>query len=293
MRLIFLIFFLFLISNLQSQNALPAGVIIVSVDGGKPAVMKLASMPHLKRMLKKAAYSWKAQTIFPSVTLPAHTSMLSGIEPNVHKILWNDYIKDIGPVTFPTVFSLAHAQGKKTALFSAKEKFKHFDVPGTLEKFYYQKVEAKQIALDAVQYLNNSSDDLVFIHFPDADLAGHASGWGSAEQKVALTHVDEALKTLTDFMDSQKDKKAYTLLITANHGDTDKGHGSNSPADMTIPWIAWGNSVRAGLIKAPVSIMDTAATALTLLGIDPPASWKGHFLKDAFILKKYVHPHTP
>ena len=66
-------------------------VFIVSFDGGKPAVMQQSAMPTLFEMAKTGAVDWNAKTVFPSVTLPSHTSMLTGVDIPRHKIFWNDY----------------------------------------------------------------------------------------------------------------------------------------------------------------------------------------------------------
>ncbi len=97
--------------------------------------MRKARMPVYMKLVNTGASTWNAQTIYPSVTLPSHVSMLSGIRPEVHKVLWNDWFKENGVFSFPTVFSLAKKDGLRTAIFAAKKKFKHFEVPGTLDTF--------------------------------------------------------------------------------------------------------------------------------------------------------------
>jgi arylsulfatase A-like enzyme len=52
--------------------------------------------------------------------------------------------------------------------------------------------------------------------------------------------------------------------------------------DALIPWIAWGRNVRPGEITSPVSTMDSAATALWLLGVARPADWIGQPVESAF-----------
>ena len=61
-------------------------VFIVSFDGGNPDVMKKSAMPTFFAMAAQGAQTMKAQTIFPSLTLPSHTSMLTGVGPDKHQI---------------------------------------------------------------------------------------------------------------------------------------------------------------------------------------------------------------
>jgi len=59
-------------------------VFIISIDGGKPAVIAKSRMPVLQKLVAEGAHTWAASTIFPSKTLPSHTSMLTGRYPHEH-----------------------------------------------------------------------------------------------------------------------------------------------------------------------------------------------------------------
>src|SRR3990170_8265497 len=59
-------------------------VVVVSIDGARPDALLVAKTPTITRLWKQGAYSFRAQTISPSTTLPAHTSMLTGISPDRH-----------------------------------------------------------------------------------------------------------------------------------------------------------------------------------------------------------------
>ncbi|MBX9768513.1 MAG: alkaline phosphatase family protein, partial [Bdellovibrionales bacterium] len=136
-----LILFVSIISN---QNAI-AGVdhvIVISVDGGKPAALLKSKMPHLQTLVTEGAATFSALTIQPSKTLPSHVSMLTGVSPNVHKVTWNSWNPLKGPVKVPTAFGLAKKLRLSTALFATKDKFKHLEVSGTLDKFYLGKGDA-------------------------------------------------------------------------------------------------------------------------------------------------------
>jgi predicted AlkP superfamily pyrophosphatase or phosphodiesterase len=79
-------------------------VFIVSIDGGKPAVIAQSAMPVLKRLAEEGACTWAASTIYPSLTLPSHTSMLTGVGPDKHHVLWNSWKPRKGVVGVPTIF---------------------------------------------------------------------------------------------------------------------------------------------------------------------------------------------
>jgi predicted AlkP superfamily pyrophosphatase or phosphodiesterase len=279
-------------------------VFIISIDGGKPAVIAQSKMPALNRIAREGAFSWTATTIYPSVTLPSHTSMLTGVGPKKHRITWNNWKPGKGVVRVPTVFAEAKAAGLSTAMFVGKEKFRHLVQPGTVDCFDYgpdlkgglttpkagppkprklRTVLAAQVAQRASLYVREQKPNLCFIHFTDTDNTGHKYGWGSPQQIEAFADVDAALGVVLKAIEDAGIAGESVLIVTADHGGHGKTHGGKSPDDMNIPWIAWGKGVRKDFaITAPVSTCDTAATALWLLDVPVPTWFDGAPVSSAF-----------
>ncbi|MBI3879475.1 MAG: alkaline phosphatase family protein [Verrucomicrobia bacterium] len=280
-------------------------VFIISIDGGKPAVIQQSAMPVLKKLVAEGAHTWTAQTIYPSKTLPSHTSMLTGVGPDKHMISWNNWLPTNGLVSVPTVFSEAKHAGLSTGMFVGKEKFRHLALPGTLDIFDYNKaasgvgvdktmagqalatkegtVLAKTVAADVAPFIKEKKPNLCMIHFTDTDNTGHKSGWGSTNQMQAFADTDAALGVVVKAIQDAGIADTSVILISADHGGHDKTHGFNTPDDMTIPWIAWGKGVKKGFaIDAPVTTYDMAATALWLLDVKRPESFDGQPVATAF-----------
>lgn len=282
-------------------------VFIISIDGGKPAVIAESEMPTLKKIAAEGAVTWQASTIFPPKTLPSHTSMLTGVGPAKHNILWNDYTPIKGFVRVPTVFSVLKAAEPNalTAMFVGKMKFRHLWLEGSVDLFHFgtaqdrstpvakspelekDKKSSQEVAKQASAWLGQQQPRLSFIHFTDPDSAGHKSGWGSPEQKEAFKVTDQALWQVMDAIKRSPMAAESVVLISADHGGHAKTHGENIPDDMHIPWIAWGKGVKPGhSITTRVTTYDTAATALWLLGIALPAEWDGSPVTSAFLEEK-------
>jgi len=278
-------------------------VFIISIDGGAPWVIQKSKMPVLKRMAEEGACTWNAQTVIP-LTLPGHTSMLTGVGTNQHKITWNSWVPTNGTVTFPTIFAAAKQAGLSTAMIVAKEKFKHLLQPGTVDFFDYNRaasvvvmksdtggpdvtkegnVPANAVATDAAAWIVSHKPSLCFIHLSDPDTAGHAFGWGSSEQIKAFAETDAALGIILSAIRKAGIAKRSVILISADHGGHDKGHSKGIPKDLAIPWIAWGQGVKNHFnISEPVTNEDIAATALWLLDVQPLKSMEGSPMTSAF-----------
>jgi predicted AlkP superfamily pyrophosphatase or phosphodiesterase len=286
-----------------------AHVVIVSMDGAAPWVLRHTHLPVLHQLYREGASTWDAETIRPPVTLPSHTSMLTGVEPSRHRITWNDWRPTNGVVRVPTIFAAAKRAGFTTAMFVGKEKLQHLFQPGTLDYFDYggqrltnprvavngsdgddcytsvpaESLSARSVARRAAAYLMQRKPNLCFIHLADPDVVGHKYGWGSPEQRRSLEEVDRALHDILSALRKGGLRGNTVLIVTADHGGRGKGHSEDVLENVRIPWIAWGAGVRHGTeLTRPINTCDTAATALWLLDVTPPERLDGRPIREAF-----------
>ncbi len=280
-----------------AMAAPPSGVkhvFVISFDQGNPDLIRRIAMPAFQQMAAAGARSWEAYTIVPSITLPSHVSMLTGVGIQKHQVTWNDYQPDKGFVNVPTVFSLAKERGLKTAMFVAKEKFKHLNLPNTVDVLIWPQPndDAKSVASAFAAEFGKLKPNLVFIHFRDPDTVGHRTGAYSPEKIQALKDCDEALQTIKDAVAAAGVLQNSVFILTADHGSHDSknregktvgSHGDSRPEDVMIPWVAWGKGVKKDFtITAPVVQYDTAATALWLLKVPLPEHFWGRPVTSAF-----------
>lgn len=107
-------------------------VILISVDGMMPETYLNPDahglkVPTLREIVRQGAYSEGARSVFPSVTYPSHTSMITGCNPGTHGIVanhpfdplgqlrgaWRWYAEDI---RVPTLLDAARIKGMTTAI---------------------------------------------------------------------------------------------------------------------------------------------------------------------------------
>ena len=255
----------------------PARVVIVSVDGLRPDAVQQVNPPNLLALTAKGAYTWQAQTITPSNTLPSHVSGLTGFLPGRHGITWDDYLPANGAIKVPTIFIAARKAGRRTAMVSGKDKFNTFRDTAEMDIFVGGTRADADVADQAVAQLY-AGVDLLFVHLPDVDLSGHATSWMSAAYLEKVAKADEAIGRIMNALPENT-----TLIVTADHGGRASSHGTTDRLDMTIPWIIAGPRIRQGhAITAPVSTLDTTATAAFVLGLTLPPDVTGKPVLDAF-----------
>jgi hypothetical protein len=255
-------------------------VVIISIDGLRPDAIHTAGAANIMALASRGSYTWSAKTIYPSNTLPAHISMLSGYAPEEHGVTWDDYLPSRGPIMVPTLFAAARAKGLRTAMVVGKEKFTTFRDTGACDTWVLAAPDDDDVAVRVPTALG-SRPDLLFVHLPDVDLVGHAKQWMSAEYLTAVRRADAAVGRIVASLAPDT-----TVIVTADHGGRPEGHGSDSPLDTTIPWVIAGPSTAKGrALSTAIFTTDTAATAAFVLGVSLQPDAVGRPVYDAFVSK--------
>lgn len=254
-------------------------VVLISIDGCRPDLLLRAETPVIHGLLPRATFTFWARTTGESVTLPSHTSMVTGVVPVKHGIQWNSDLPLIHPVypAYPTLFQLAKSVGYTTAMACGKSKFVNLAVPKSLD-WQYIPAEAKSDDEDvtghAVEMVRDHRPDVLFVHLPGVDNAGHSprGGWASPLQMRALATADGCVGRILKAVDDAGLTGETFVLITADHGGAGRMHGPDDPRSRHIPWIAVGPGVRRDLDLTTygdltVDTEDSFSTICYLLGI--------------------------
>jgi predicted AlkP superfamily pyrophosphatase or phosphodiesterase len=258
------------------SRAIGPSVAIISIDGLRPDAITDTLAPNMRALARRGAYSWTAQTILPSTTLASHVSMLTGFTPDVHGMTWDDYTPS-RRMPVPTVFAAARARGLRTGMIAGKDKFRHFRDTGSLDFFLIDSRGDVRLAEEAA--MKAAFDvDLLFIHLPDVDQAGHAGGWMSPRYLAVVDEADRAVGAILGSL-----PESTTVLLTADHGGRGGNHGTAHPLETTIPWIVSGpRTFKGRQLSTSIRTVDTAATVAYLLGVTLPPGASGRAVTEAF-----------
>jgi arylsulfatase A-like enzyme len=268
-----------LVAPPAGSGARPAHVVLISIDGLRPDAIEAAGARTLLTLMRDGAWTHEARTVLPSRTLPSHTSMLTGVPPEVHGITWNDdRVAQTGLVGVPTVFDILEAEGLETAAFTGKAKFRHLLRPGAPSTASVPRGGrlhmSPEVTADVLHHLRYHKPHFLFVHLSDPDVAGHALGWMGPVYRSAVRRADAAVGHVVAAA-----RRAYgddvVVIVTSDHGGEGRGHGAGREPDVRIPWIAWGRGVAPGRLPDGIRTTDTAATVLWLLGVAVPAAWEG------------------
>jgi predicted AlkP superfamily pyrophosphatase or phosphodiesterase len=249
--------------------------VIISIDGLRPDLLLRANTPNLHRLFNSGCFSFWARTTELSVTLPSHTSMLTGVTPEKHGITFNDD----GPEEqvyprVPTLFQLAKKAGYTTAVSTTKSKFTALtkDVDWVSVPPRKQTFSDEDAARHALDMLREHRPDVLFLHLGNVDAVGHAIGWATPEQIAAIEVADACVGQVLAALKELGLADSTFVLVTADHGGTGRWHGPDDPRARHIPWIIAGPGLRRGLDlttyrELTINTEDTFATACWLLNI--------------------------
>jgi hypothetical protein len=237
--------------------------------------------------------------------------LLTGLPVEKHGVHWNSYELARGYPRPPTVFDyLDLSGGKDSAIFfmdeamyqlAKPEPYTDYQMCGPLKpecsprtivqyiRDYFRKATSGHGHGHAILSLPH----FLVVHLPDPARAGASSGWKSKPYREALQTVDLAMKAVLQIYRDLNLIKRTTVLVTALNGE-ELRTGSNGTTDKAaaaqaskpVPWIAWGAGIKPGhTIRQSVSIIDTGATVLRILGLETHTEWESRPVEEIFETK--------
>ena len=256
---------------------------IISEDGLRPDALTGVRPPTHEAILKRAAYSFQAQTIRRASTLPSHAAMLSGFDVKEHGLYWNSWKPERGYIQVPTVFDAAKKGGgnpprswasTSSRTSPTRDRAPWCRDPATSARRWWRRPPATSSRSGP----RSSSFTSPTRTISDTRTAGCRT---CSSNPFATT--DKCLATLVDAVSAAGLDGETLFIISADHGGHGHNHSGKIKEDRLIPWIAWGPGIRPGhRIKANISTVDTAATALWVLGYPPPPGMIGRPVLEAF-----------
>lgn len=294
-------------------------IVLVSIDGLRPDVIEKAGAENLSRLMREGSSTRRAQTIFPSWTVPAHVSLVTGVTPEQHgvksnrdwpliKELMTNYIANQSG-KLPTILDFTKGVGMRNVIVVTQHPevaqiqsaltIRHLDqlfgVPASNQTIFNLGdigVSAPGIGEQVRDLILQGRPTFIFVHFYEVDQAGHHYGWFSPAQYEAVRVVDAAIGMIMDAMRRGPARDRTYLFVTSDHGghitqnSDDWGHGTDSLDDMVIPIIVSGPDIKKGYdIHQPAFICDIPATILHVIGVKIPENWDGKSIKEIFVEK--------
>lgn len=263
--------------------------------------------PNIDSLADRGVQYDSAFTTVP-ITLPAHTSMMTGSYPIYHGVRENAgyYV----PAELDTLAEILNAQGYDTAAFVGAfpldsqtridQGFDLYDdnfasaspLHPRLRRFYDER-PAADVARGAIAWLDDREEKPFFLwthffdpHHPLLPPSRYRDVYPQAPYFAEIASVDEALGQIFKRLHDNGQLDRTLIILTADHGEGMGEHGEQTHAlllyssTLRVPLIVADpteptTSQERRIVRAPVSNLDIFATVLDRLGLPLPDQNQG------------------
>lgn len=256
-------------------------VVFMMTDGLRPDAINPDNTPNLINFMQRGSYTMSARSIMPSVTLPCHTSIFHSVPATRHGILDNEWRNMVRPVT--GLVEQIFANKKRAGFIHNWERLRDLNRQEQLYFSFYintgYDLDGDNVIVEtATQWIPKAICDFWFVYFASVDVAGHMFGWMAEDYIKQVKYVDNLIGKLLPSIDDET-----TVIIHSDHGGHDRTHGTESPEDMTIPYMIAGPNIKQNYeIQANVSLLDTTPTVAHILDIPQHSDWEGTVIDEIF-----------
>jgi predicted AlkP superfamily pyrophosphatase or phosphodiesterase len=193
-------------------------------------------IPNMRRLLREGRSANGVVGVWPTITWPSHTSLITGVRPDEHGIEGNrrpkseggDYYWNVELLKAPTLWRAAHDHGLKTAAvtwpvtvgaaidFNLPEYFVRrqggsmdlesiaskattglvAEITKSYPSFPQQWVDDRTRSLAGLFLLREKKPDLLLIHFVDLDAEEHEQGPYTVNANAVVERTDELIGDL-------------------------------------------------------------------------------------------------
>jgi predicted AlkP superfamily pyrophosphatase or phosphodiesterase len=273
-----------------AERAPTKKVLVIGLDGVRPDVLAEANTPNIDALVAVGAFSNRVTTKAQTISGPGWSSMLTGVWPEKHRVVNNDFSPN-DYATYPDFLTRLEYVDRDLRTFAVVDwpPLGGPDSGGPLisdtvdlkimfdgEEAGYHIADSLSVAA-AVRYLTNQDPDAGFVYIGNPDVVAHEYGGRSAEYYRSIETADIQVGKLVDAIRSRPTfvDEDWLVLISTDHGHKDEGgHGGLTPEETTVFYLADGPSVVPGDPDFNPNIVDVAVTALAHLGVNVDPAWQ-------------------
>ncbi|NUN68741.1 MAG: alkaline phosphatase family protein [Bacteroidetes bacterium] len=230
----FLLLTQFCILTAQSKQT----TILISFDGFRWDYIERGLSPTLDSLRTAGVTARSLQPVNPTKTFPNHLAIVTGMYPEDHGIIQNDFwdrdanrrfrisdtveVRDPRWYTGEAVWETARKAGKSTASYfwPGSELNDEQRRPQHFEAYDQQRPYPVRVAgvLRWLALPEKERPDLVLLYFDAVDTHGHQSGPSSSQVNNAIAVVDSALRSLVNGLRRLSMADRTNIIVVSDHG---------------------------------------------------------------------------
>ncbi|KUL89688.1 hypothetical protein ZTR_00478 [Talaromyces verruculosus] len=219
--------------------------IVVSLDGFRADFLNRGLSPTLSKFIAEGVSPRYMIPSFPSVTFPNHFTLVTGLYPESHGMVANDFYDpnleeyftvtpglsdDAKWWTAEPIWATAEKQGIRTAIHMWPGSEAHI---GNIDPSFYDKFNGSEVlsrkvdrVMEFLDFPGEESDDgveklrpqFIATYVPNVDTAGHLYGPNSTEIRSVITYADEMLAGILDGLEARNLTNIVNIVVVSDHG---------------------------------------------------------------------------
>jgi len=236
---LFQILILIICLNLYAQEK--PYVILISMDGFRWDYIYRGITPNLNKLADEGVHALSLRPSFPSKTFPNHYSIITGMYPENHGIIFNSFTNTFTGETYRIGDTISTRQSKwykgeafwetanrhniKTASFFWVGSEQDVDYKRPTYFYYYnQNISFEERVNGVIKWLQlpeNERPQFITLYFEEPDSKGHSFGPNSPETNKAIALVDSMLGLLIDKLKNIGMEDKVNIIVVSDHGMTE------------------------------------------------------------------------
>jgi len=297
--LLLFVFFLasVFLTALKAQDSLLKEnyVVVLSMDAFRWDYPEKASTPNLDSIERAGVKAISLKPAFPTLTFPNHYSLATGLYPDHHGIVLNNFYDDSLDAVYrigdrasvedgrfyggEPIWVTAQKQGLKTASFywvGSEAPVQGFHP--TYWKKYDENISYESRIDTVISWLQKPISErpqLIMCYFDQPDGIGHKFGPGSPEVNNMVTYLDSLVGVFIKKMNTLPHADKINFIVLSDHGMSSTSSERFIDLSSTIKkeWVArshGGNPVF--ILKAKANCSDSILIALST--VENLKAWK-------------------
>ncbi|MBO5581135.1 MAG: alkaline phosphatase [Bacteroidales bacterium] len=279
-------------------------VLLIGIDGWAAEAIRQApaeDLPNIHYLMDHGSWTLSKRSVMPSASAINWASMVNGLPTEMHGMdKWNSTrgtipsTSDNGHGIPPTLFTLIREQRPEAETGCIFDWDGIGPITDTLAMSYHHFIKTYTSTDDVLvpvsdyaalgeDYIKEKKPLFFFHYFGTLDEAGHTKGWYSEAYMERQRTLDRAVGQLIQSLKDAGIFEDTVIVMSADHGGKDRGHGGFTLLELETPFIVCGKGIKEGHeISAPLMQYDTPAIIADILGIRVPDDWRGRPLGEIY-----------
>jgi len=265
-------------------------LLVISVDGLDWRYLRDRDamglkIPNIRKLMAKSQVADGVVGVWPTITWPSHTTMLTGVRPDQHGILGNaggppdpalsywsaSKIKvptltqclagagrSVGAVNWPVTvdarigWNLPEVYARRNGDSSDMDTVDKFGTPGLVAEigraypsFPQQWLDDRSRALATIYLLTRKHPDLMLLHFAELDSQQHEEGPFIPHDRAVIERTDELIGDILKAL-----PKDTALALVSDHGFEQVDHVANPRILAAADGVSGTMTVTGGLVTS-------------------------------------------